>query len=46
MDRKLCEADGGRFLVEAMRKSVELKQEQTRKTEKQALIFENLTNND
>ena len=44
-DKKLVEADGGRYLLQAMRSVLERKQEQLQKTEKQIMIFENLTTN-
>jgi len=44
-DKKIVEAEGGKYLLQAMRMVIERKQDQLRKTEKQAMIFENLTIN-
>lgn len=45
-DKKLVQAEGGQYILQAMRWAVERKQDQLRKTEKQSMIFENLTIND
>ena len=45
-DKKIVEAEGGKYILQAMRMVIERKQDQLRKTEKQAMIFENLTIND
>ena len=44
-DKKLVEAEGGKYILQAMRMVIERKQDQLRKTEKQAMIFEALTIN-
>jgi len=44
-DKKIVEAEGGKYILQAMRMVIERKQDQLRKTEKQAMIFENLTIN-
>ena len=45
LDKKLVEANNGRHLLQAMKTIIERKQDQLRKTEKQMMIFYNLTIN-
>ena len=45
IDKKLVEAEGGRFVLEAMRSVLSRKQDQLKKTEKQAMVFDGLTIN-
>ena len=45
LDKKLVEANNGRHLLQAWKTIIERKQDQLRKTEKQMMIFDNLTIN-